>query len=145
MSSNVFSLLRKSRVRRITFIFLFFFHLDCRFYPFSGDIIIERWLPYGPPPERRKIVQSAPPPARYSEPSHTIVVYDSVQTHVVRKLERLGVTEENPDAYVARYGSSLLNSASLVQQARDAGVIEDIVNFSGKNVLPLEKTVSILL
>ncbi|CAF4421743.1 unnamed protein product, partial [Rotaria magnacalcarata] len=30
------------------------------------------------------------------------------------------------EAYVARYGNSLLDSATLVQEARNAGVVEDI-------------------
>ena len=40
----------------------------------------------------------------------------------------LGVTPENPQAYATRYGASLLDAATLVQQARAAGVIEDIVS-----------------
>jgi hypothetical protein len=40
----------------------------------------------------------------------------------------LGVTQEDPQAYVSRYGASLLEASTLVQQARSAGVIEDIVS-----------------
>ncbi|CAM4766386.1 unnamed protein product [Rotaria magnacalcarata] len=90
------------------------------------DIVIERWLPYGAQSERRTIVQPAPPPIEYPKPSYTIVAYDNVQIRIVRKLEKLGVTQENPEAYVARYGNSLLDSATLVQEARNAGVVEDI-------------------
>jgi hypothetical protein len=90
------------------------------------DIIIERWCPYGPQPERREIVHPAPPPIKYPAPSHTVVVYDPVQPNIVRKFERLETTHENPDAYVSRYGASLLDRATLVQQARNAGVTEDI-------------------
>jgi hypothetical protein len=38
----------------------------------------------------------------------------------------LGVTLENPQAYLARYGAQLLDAQTLVQQARAAGVVEDI-------------------
>jgi hypothetical protein len=55
------------------------------------------------------------------------VVYDNVQARVIRQFQRLGVTQENPQEYVARYGASLLDAATLVQQARTAGVVEDIV------------------
>ncbi|CAF1122244.1 unnamed protein product, partial [Rotaria sordida] len=33
---------------------------------------------------------------------------------------------EDPVSYRTRYGSSLLDSVTLVQQARNAGVVEDI-------------------
>ncbi|CAF3025343.1 unnamed protein product [Rotaria sp. Silwood2] len=90
------------------------------------DIVIERWIPYGPRPERRTVVEPAPPAITYPRPTHTIIVYETVQTRITRRFEKRGVTQENPDAYVARYGSSLLDSAALVQEARRAGVIEDI-------------------
>ncbi|CAF1238314.1 unnamed protein product [Adineta ricciae] len=90
------------------------------------DIIIERWIPYGPFGKRRTIVQRAPPPIQYPQPRNIIVIYDDVQTRVVRRFERLGVTREDPQAYVARYGASLLDASQLIQQARNAGVVEDL-------------------
>jgi len=39
----------------------------------------------------------------------------------------LGVTLTNPQTYVQQYGASLLEASTLVQQARAAGVVEDIV------------------
>ncbi|CAF0824193.1 unnamed protein product [Adineta ricciae] len=90
------------------------------------DIIIERWIPYGPFAKRRTVVQRAPPPIPYPQPRNIIVVYDDVQTRVVRRFERLGVIREDPQAYVARYGASLLDASQLIQQARNAGVVEDL-------------------
>jgi hypothetical protein len=40
----------------------------------------------------------------------------------------LGVTQENPQIYVQRYGAQLLDAQTLLQQARAAGVVEDIVS-----------------
>jgi hypothetical protein len=40
----------------------------------------------------------------------------------------LGVTQENPQAYVQQYGAQLLDAQTLIQQARAAGVVEDIVS-----------------
>ncbi len=57
------------------------------------------------------------------------MVYDTVQARVIRQFQRLGVTQESPQEYVARYGASLLDAATLVQQARSAGVVEDIVTY----------------
>ena len=96
---------------------------------YSGDILIERWLPYGPQPERRIIVQSAPPPIRYLEPYNKIIIYETGDDHVVRKLKKLGPFKANPVDYIARYRSTLLDSATLVQQARNIGVHEDTLNF----------------
>ncbi|CAF3225581.1 unnamed protein product [Rotaria socialis] len=90
------------------------------------DIILERWTPYGPPPERRTIVKPAPPPMKYPRPTHTVVIHDEPPVHVVRKFEYLGVTQECPDAYVRRYGSSLLDSQTFLREARNAGVTENI-------------------
>jgi len=45
----------------------------------------------------------------------------------VRQFQRFGVTQANPAAYVQQYGAQLLDASTLVQQARAAGVVEDIV------------------
>lgn len=92
-----------------------------------GDIVIERWLPYGPQAEPRTIVKPAPPAVPYPEPTHTIIQYDGLQSKVVRKFERLGVTDEDPHNYTSRHGGSLLDSSTLIRQARDLGITEDIV------------------
>ncbi|CAF1130148.1 unnamed protein product [Rotaria sp. Silwood1] len=90
------------------------------------DIIIERWAPYGPQPKRPEIVQPAPPPIKYPAPFHHVIIYDNVQSKVVRKFERPGFIQEDPEMYLARYGPSLLDPLTLEQQARNAGVTEDI-------------------
>ncbi|CAF1213334.1 unnamed protein product [Rotaria sordida] len=90
------------------------------------DIIIERWVPYGPQPERRTIVEHAPPAIEYPQPSSTTIIHAAAETRVVQKFENLGVTQEDPEFYRVRYGSSLLDPVTLVQQARHAGVVEDI-------------------
>ncbi|CAF2633375.1 unnamed protein product [Rotaria sp. Silwood2] len=90
------------------------------------DIIIERWIPYGRQIERRTIVEKAPLVIEYPRASCTVVIYEAPQARIVRKFEQLGVTNESPEDYVGRYRGSLLDSGTLVQQARNVGVIEDI-------------------
>ncbi|UJR12293.1 hypothetical protein I4U23_016470 [Adineta vaga] len=90
------------------------------------DVLIERWLPYGPRPERETITYPAPPAMRYSEPFFKIIQYDATQASVHRRLEKL-FEREDPERYRARYGSSLLDAATLIQRAREAGVFEDLV------------------
>jgi hypothetical protein len=93
-----------------------------------GDIIIERWIPYGAQAKRKTIVQRAENAKDYPKPRNIIIQYEPVQVRVVRQFQRLGVTPENPQVYVQRYGAALLESQTLVQQARAAGVVEDIVS-----------------
>lgn len=84
-------------------------------------------MPYSSITKRKTIVQRADPPKPYPSPRNIIIQYEPPQVRVVRQFERLGVTPENPQAYIQRYGASLIDSETLLQQARAAGVIEDIV------------------
>ena len=95
---------------------------------YLGDIIIERWLPYEQQTARRTIIQRAPPAIEYAQPCCSIVIYGGYQKRIVRKFERLDITNADPKNYVALYGSSLLPPTTLVQTAHNAGVMEDIVN-----------------
>lgn len=115
--------------KRIIFIFHFFF-----FFCYLGDIIIERWLPYGPRPERRTIVEEASAAVTYPEPRNKVIIYEGVEARVVREFKKDGVVRGDPNDYVARYGDSLLDSATLTQMARNAGVFEDLVIFFSKQL-----------
>lgn len=97
------------------------FHLE--------DIIIERWLPYGPQPERRTIVEEPSAAIAYAEPRNKIIIYEGIEPRVNRKFEKEPVVEGDPASYVARYGSSLLDSETLIRLARKAGVHEDLVKY----------------
>jgi hypothetical protein len=46
----------------------------------------------------------------------------------------LDVARGNPADYKARYGGTLLDSATLLQEARNAGVYEDIVKSFFENI-----------
>jgi len=94
--------------------------------PRPRDIIIERWIPYGAAAKRKTVVQRAAAAQAYAAPRNVIIQYEAVQVKIVRQFERLGVTQENPQAYVQRYGVALLDAQTLLQQARAAGVVEDI-------------------
>ena len=77
--------------------------------------------------KRKTIVQRAEAAKAYAQPRNVIIQYEAPQVRVIRQFQRLGVTPENPQAYIQRYGASLFDAQTLVQQARAAGVIEDIV------------------
>ena len=78
--------------------------------------------------KRRTIVQRAEAARGYQAPRNIIYQYETPQVRVIRQFQRLGVSQENPQSYLQRYGALLLDSQSLVQQARSAGVVEDIVS-----------------
>lgn len=103
-------------------------HSFLRFSFNSGDIIIERWVQYGAREKRRTIVQRAEAVKPYAKPQNVIIQYETPQVRVIRQFQRLGVTPQDPQEYVRRYGAILLDSTTLVQQARAAGVVEDIVS-----------------
>jgi hypothetical protein len=97
--------------------------------PKPRDIVIERWIPYGEMAKRKTIVQRAEAFKPYPKPQNIIIQYEPVQVRIVRQFQRLGITPEDPQAYVQRYGASLFDAQTLVQQARAAGVVEDIVSY----------------
>ncbi|CAF1256184.1 unnamed protein product, partial [Didymodactylos carnosus] len=94
--------------------------------PKPRDIIIERWIPYGAMEKRKTIVQRATAAQQYKAPRNIIYIYENVQARVVRQFQRLGVTPENPQSYIQRYGAQLKDAQTLLQEARAAGVVEDI-------------------
>jgi hypothetical protein len=79
--------------------------------------------------KRKTIVQRAEAVKAYPKPQNIIIQYEAPQVRVIRQFQRLGVTPEDPQAYVQRYGASLFDAQTLVQQARAAGVVEDIVSY----------------
>ena len=92
-------------------------------------------MPYNFTNKRKTIVQRAEPAKEYPKPRNVIIQYEAPQVRVVRQFQRLGVTPENPQAYVQRYGPTLFDTQALVQQARAAGVVEDIVSIINISVL----------
>ncbi|CAF3443733.1 unnamed protein product [Rotaria socialis] len=99
------------------------------------DIIIERWLPYEILDRKRKvIVQRAPKSIKeHPSPKNIIITYEPVHAKIVRNFQKQDVTREDPQAYAKRYGSQLYDSNLVIQQARAAGILEDL-NPTGSSV-----------
>ena len=81
--------------------------------------------------ERKTVVQRAAATVVYQKPRNMIIQYEAPQVRIVRQFQRLGVTPQNPQEYIQRYGATLFDTQALVQQARAAGVVEDIVSSLG--------------
>jgi hypothetical protein len=96
----------------------------------TGDIILERWLPYEPRPPSRTVRIPAVSGPLPDPPRNRIIEYQPLSASVVREFRRLGVTRADPQDYIRQHGGSLLDSATFLQQVRAAGVVEDIVSFA---------------
>lgn len=111
------------------------------------DVLIERWIPYQSLTKRKVILQRAEDPPEYPPPKNIIIEfssfsmeflrfevcsslfrYDVPETRVVRQVQRLGVTPEDPESYRRRYGETLLDSQELLAKVKQLGIDDDLVN-----------------
>lgn len=69
--------------------------------------------------------------------------YEPVQRRVLRQIERLGITPEDPQHYTTTYGSSLLETEQLLAQIRELGINEDLVRHFFSFFLTIEMTMRI--
>jgi hypothetical protein len=54
--------------------------------------------------------------------------YEPVHAKIERHFQKQNVIREDPQAYVNRFGEQLFEPNAVIQQARAAGVLEDLVN-----------------
>ncbi len=93
-----------------------------------GDIIVDKWLPYGARAERRTIVQRAPPLAQYNPPRNVIINYEGPKACIIRQIHKHGVIRCDPSAYRQQYSGQLLDSGTLAQKASAIGISELLVS-----------------
>jgi hypothetical protein len=98
------------------------------YWCYLGKIIIERWIPHEPQPERQVFVcrADAPSPIKYPQPYYKTNPYETPIAHIGQRFEKL-VSQEYPDDYRVRCGSSSLVGTTLRQRDRDAGIFEDVI------------------
>lgn len=94
----------------------------------SRDVIIEKWLPYEPQPEREVIVKRVDKRQYATRPTCTEIHYENTEARYSRKFVVIDVFNGDPDDYVSRHHNSLLDARDLIQEARRAGVTEDITS-----------------
>ena len=80
------------------------------------DIIVERWLGYGP--RIRRVVFHPTPRNQAPVLKNVIVEWESPKVALNRQFNNLGVTLTNPDEYITKYGSSLVDSSAIPEIAR---------------------------
>ncbi|CAF1250101.1 unnamed protein product [Rotaria sordida] len=87
--------------------------------PKPRDIIIERWLPYEIVNQKRKVINAF---------SFIFVLYsyEPVHAKIERHFQKQSVIREDPQAYTNRFGEQLVEPAVVIEQARAAGVLEDL-------------------
>jgi hypothetical protein len=96
----------------------------------TGDIILERWLPYEARTGPRTIRIPAASGQLPDSPRNLIIEYQPSQVSIFRELQRFDVTGADPQAYIQQHGGTLVNSAKFLQRARATRVFEDIVSFA---------------
>ncbi|CAF1006430.1 unnamed protein product [Rotaria sp. Silwood1] len=96
--------------------------------PKPRDIIIERWLPYEVINQKRKVVVEhvQKTSKEYPQPKNVIITYEPVHAKVERHFQKQSVIREDPQAYTNRFGDQLVDSTAVLEQARAAGVLEDL-------------------
>ncbi|CAF1223782.1 unnamed protein product [Rotaria magnacalcarata] len=96
--------------------------------PKPRDIIIERWLPYEIVNQKRKVIVEhvQKNSKEYPQPKNVIITYEPVYAKIERHFQKQNVVREDPQAYANRFGEKLCESAAVIEQARAAGVLEDL-------------------
>ncbi|CAF1062054.1 unnamed protein product [Rotaria sordida] len=96
--------------------------------PKPRDIIIERWLPYEIVNQKRKVIVEhvQKPSKEYPQPKNVIITYEPVHAKIERHFQKQSVIREDPQAYTNRFGEQLVEPAVVIEQARAAGVLEDL-------------------
>ncbi len=98
------------------------------------QVTVERWLPFAQQ-KRRVVFQKEKETACMEKPRNLIIQWEPLQACVKKEFINLGVVECNPDEYVQRYGSSLIESADLpgfIKEIRPPSGVELACNTSGQ-------------
>lgn len=80
--------------------------------PPPQDIVVERWLEYGPR-SRRVVFHPAPKLIPAPPPKNLVIQWESPSVALHRQFRVLGVEHCDPNDYLARYGSSLVDSSGI--------------------------------
>lgn len=96
--------------------------------PKPRDIVIERWLPYEIVNQKRKVIVERAQKTSKDHPQskNVIITYEPVHAKIERHFQKHNIIREDPQAYISRFGEQLYESSAVVQQARAAGVLEDL-------------------
>ena len=80
--------------------------------PPPQNIMVERWLGYDEQ-VRRVVFQPAPKLIPAPAPKNILIEWDSPEVVVDKQIKYLGVTQANPEDYIAKHGASLVDSSKL--------------------------------
>jgi hypothetical protein len=80
--------------------------------PKPQNILIERWLPYGPQTQR-VIYQPSEKTCIIPDPKNVVIEWEEQQAEIEKDVKNLGIHEADPQDYILRYGSSLVDTEQL--------------------------------
>ena len=81
------------------------------------DIIVERWLEYGPR-ARRVVFRPAPRLIPAPAPKNVLIQWDSPNVALNRQFRNLGIAAVSPAQYVAQFGASLVPASAVPALSR---------------------------
>jgi hypothetical protein len=81
------------------------------------DIIVERWLEYGPR-ARRVVFRPAPRLIPAPAPKNVLIQWDSPNVALNRQFRNLGIAAASPAQYVAQFGASLVPASAVPALSR---------------------------
>jgi hypothetical protein len=81
------------------------------------DIIVERWLEYGPR-ARRVVFRPAPRLIPAPAPKNVLIQWDSPNVALNRQFRNLGIAAASPAQYVATFGASLVPASAVPALSR---------------------------
>lgn len=84
--------------------------------PKPQQVIIERWLPYEAP-QQKVVYQPAKPPCLIPDPKNVNIIWSEPDVNVCQVFVNLGVHNTDPNEYVCKYGSSLIQPECLPEIA----------------------------
>lgn len=80
------------------------------------DILIERWLPYGPQTQR-VIYKPAEKPCIIPDPKNVVIEWQDPDVEIHKEFKDLGVRDEDPCEYTCKHGASLVRTEQLPEVA----------------------------
>ena len=92
-------------------------------------LIIEKWLPYKDPPERKVLYERAAQKQQATnQPRRNLILqYQPANVKIEQEIQNVGCFRVDPDVYRAQFGSTLRRTESIRQVLESIGCNPDLI------------------
>jgi hypothetical protein len=95
-------------------------------------VIIEKWLPYKPPPKQPVVYERAQQNNQTRQSRRNVILqYEPPRVRVEQQIQNAGCYRVDPAVYRAEYGSSLRRTDSIRKVLEDIGCNPDVITSTG--------------